>query len=75
MDSPGGGAGGGGGGGSDSKEFKAVEGLTPAEARVLVTALVDDMTASGIGEMLRQGEATKAVRVHEGRGRGCLDMS
>lgn len=63
-------AGGGDNGGADSsgdgagmgpREFKALEGLTPVEARLLVTSLVDDVTASGIGEMLQQQEATKQV--------------
>lgn len=47
--------------GMGPREFKALEGLTPVEARLLVTSLVDDVTASGIGEMLQQQEATKQV--------------
>lgn len=52
------------------REFKALEGLTPVEARLLVTSLVDDVTASGIGEMLQQQEATKQVGGPAGAGRG-----
>lgn len=54
IDSPGG-----GGGVLGTREFKAVEGLIPKEARLLVTSLVDDMTSAGIGEMLRLQEADK----------------
>lgn len=43
------------------REFKALEGLTPVEARLLVTSLVEDATGSGIGEMLRKEEASKQV--------------
>lgn len=45
------------------REFKALEGLTPVEARLLVTSLVEDATASGIGDMLRMEEASKQVGV------------
>lgn len=43
------------------REFKALEGLAPVEARLLVTSLVEDATASGIGDMLRKEEASKQV--------------
>ncbi|CAN0168212.1 unnamed protein product [Scytosiphon promiscuus] len=43
------------------REFKALEGLTPVEARLLVTSLVEDATASGIGDMLQKEEASKQV--------------
>ena len=58
------------GAGMGPREFKALEGLTPVEARLLVTSLVDDVTASGIGEMLQQQEATKQVGGPAGAGRG-----
>lgn len=45
-----------------SREFKALEGLTPVEARLLVTSLVEDATTFGIREMLRKEEASKQVR-------------
>eukprot|EP00903_Cladosiphon_okamuranus_P005837 g5778.t1 len=50
---------GGDGSGLGPREFKALEGLTPVEARLLVTSLVEDATASGIGDMLRKEEASK----------------
>lgn len=52
---------GGDGSGLGPREFKALEGLTPVEARLLVTSLVEDATASGIGDMLRKEEASKQV--------------
>lgn len=54
MESPGGA--GGNCGILGAREFKAVEALTSVEARLLVSELVDDMTASGIGDMLRRDE-------------------
>eukprot|EP00752_Nemacystus_decipiens_P018211 g16340.t1 len=50
---------GGDGSGLGPREFRALEGLTPVEARLLVTSLVEDATASGIGDMLRKQEASK----------------
>lgn len=52
---------GGDGSGLGPREFKALEGLVPTEARMLVTALVEDATAFGIGDMLRKQEAAKQV--------------
>ena len=43
------------------REFKALEGLTSVESRQLVTVLVDDITAAGIGEMVLKEEASKQV--------------
>lgn len=54
---------GGDGSGLGPREFKALEGLTPVEARLLVTSLVEDSTASGIREMLRREESAKQVRI------------
>lgn len=65
IDSPGGGGSSESAGGLGSREFKALEGLTPVEARLLMTSLVDDATASGIGEMLRKEEASKQVKSRE----------
>lgn len=47
------------------RELKALEGLSPVEARQLMTSLVDDITAAGIGEMVLKEEASKQV---------CLDF-
>ncbi|CAM9338179.1 unnamed protein product, partial [Ectocarpus sp. 12 AP-2014] len=49
------------GSGLGPREFKALEGLSPVEARQLVTSLVEDATAAGIGDMLRREEAAKQV--------------
>lgn len=54
------------GGVLNARELKALEGLTGKEAQMLISALVDDLTACGIGEMLRVQEADKQVS----RGRG-----
>lgn len=48
------------------REFKALEGLSSVEARQLMTSLVDDITAAGIGEMVMKEDASKQV---------CLDFS
>lgn len=53
--------GGEGSAGLGPREFKALEGLSPVEARLLVTSLVEDATAAGIGEMLQREEASKQV--------------
>ncbi|CAN0453854.1 unnamed protein product, partial [Ectocarpus sp. 12 AP-2014] len=47
------------GSGLGPREFKALEGLFPVEARQLVTSLVEDATAAGIGDMIRREEAAK----------------
>lgn len=59
--------GGGGGGVLASREFRAVEALNPREIRLLITSLMDDITSSGIGDMLRLQEADKQVGQRRGR--------
>ncbi|CAB1108713.1 unnamed protein product [Ectocarpus sp. CCAP 1310/34] len=62
------------GSGLGPREFKALEGLSPVEARQLVTSLVEDATAAGIGDMLRREEAAKQMKVDHTRDMVRLSM-